>query len=169
MGMMLRPVLDNLLDVAKNPPPSSGGIGSFIQNLLSAIKKPTVTPNNQTGSFFDRLRQNIGTNNLDKLPPWLRDRLPNQIGIGDFERNQQLGLNSLPELSPDQINALAPKDRLTRSLNLAGFNQDELNRILAQRGYASGGYVNTDLTRTIPPISGPNPQGVESLFIKRYR
>ena len=41
-------------------------------------------------------------------------------------------------------------------------------------GYAYGGYisqgepVNTDLTRTIPPVRGPNPQGVESLFKKRY-
>jgi len=41
-------------------------------------------------------------------------------------------------------------------------------------GYARGGYisqgepVNTNLTRTIPPVRGPNPQGVESLFKKRY-
>jgi hypothetical protein len=32
----------------------------------------------------------------------------------------------------------------------------------------SGGYVNTDLTRTIPPVRGPNPQGVETLFKRRY-
>ena len=41
-------------------------------------------------------------------------------------------------------------------------------------GYADGGYisqgepVDTDLTRTIPPDSGPNPQGVETLFKRRY-
>ena len=41
-------------------------------------------------------------------------------------------------------------------------------------GYARGGYiskgepVNTNLTRTIPPVSGPNPQGVETLFKRRY-
>lgn len=42
-------------------------------------------------------------------------------------------------------------------------------------GYANGGYisrglpVNTDLTRTIPPVRGPMPQGVETLFKRRYR
>jgi hypothetical protein len=35
-------------------------------------------------------------------------------------------------------------------------------------GYAGGGYVNTGLTKTVPPVSGPNPQGVESLFKNRY-
>jgi hypothetical protein len=27
--------------------------------------------------------------------------------------------------------------------------------------------VNTNLTKTIPPVKGPNSQGVESLFKKR--
>jgi hypothetical protein len=37
-------------------------------------------------------------------------------------------------------------------------------------GHVSKGEpVNTDLTRTIPPVKGPNPQGVETLFKKRYR
>jgi hypothetical protein len=37
-------------------------------------------------------------------------------------------------------------------------------------GYVSQGEpVNTDLTRTIPPDRGPNPQGVETLFKRRYR
>jgi hypothetical protein len=37
-------------------------------------------------------------------------------------------------------------------------------------GYISKGKkVNTDLTTTIPPISGPNPQGIGSLFKQRKR
>jgi hypothetical protein len=32
---------------------------------------------------------------------------------------------------------------------------------------AKGGFVNTGLTKTVPPVRGPNPQGVESLFKKR--
>ena len=35
-------------------------------------------------------------------------------------------------------------------------------------GYISkGGKVNTNLTKTIPPVKGPNSQGVETLFKKR--
>lgn len=33
--------------------------------------------------------------------------------------------------------------------------------------YASGGYVNTDLTKTIPPARGPMSEGVASLFERR--
>ena len=33
---------------------------------------------------------------------------------------------------------------------------------------ADGGYVKTKLTKTVPPAKGPNSQGVESLFRRRY-
>ena len=33
---------------------------------------------------------------------------------------------------------------------------------------ADGGYVKTKLTKTVPPASGPDPQGVETLFKRRY-
>ena len=43
------------------------------------------------------------------------------------------------------------------------------NYSFANGGYISQGEpVDTDLTRTIPPDSGPNPQGVETLFKRRY-
>jgi hypothetical protein len=47
-------------------------------------------------------------------------------------------------------------------------------RLNYSHSYADGGYisqgepVDTDLTRTIPPDRGPNPQGVETLFKRRY-
>jgi hypothetical protein len=34
-------------------------------------------------------------------------------------------------------------------------------------GMANGGRVNTNLTKTIPPVKGPNSQGIETLFKKR--
>jgi hypothetical protein len=43
------------------------------------------------------------------------------------------------------------------------------NYSFADGGYISKGEpVDTDLTRTIPPDRGPNPQGVETLFKRRY-
>jgi hypothetical protein len=42
-------------------------------------------------------------------------------------------------------------------------NQYEQNRPYYQQELAYGG-----LTRTIPPVRGPSPQGVESLFKRRY-
>jgi hypothetical protein len=49
------------------------------------------------------------------------------------------------------------------------------NRTPIAPGYYKGGSiskgepVNTDLTRTVPPVKGPNSQGVETLFKRRYR
>jgi len=45
---------------------------------------------------------------------------------------------------------------------------DFIKNILASRGFASGGYVNTNLTTTIPPDRGPNPQGIQTLLERRY-
>ena len=33
---------------------------------------------------------------------------------------------------------------------------------------AKGGFVNTGLTKTVPPAKGPDSQGVETLFRRRY-
>jgi hypothetical protein len=49
------------------------------------------------------------------------------------------------------------------------------NRTPIAPGYYKGGYiskgehVNTDLTRTVPPVKGPDSQGVETLFKRRYK
>ena len=77
--------------------------------------------------------------------------------------------SNLPsDLSIDQIQSLSPRDRIIRALKLAGFSSSDVDSILAKQGFANGGKVNTDLTRTIPPDRGPNPQGVETLFKRRY-
>jgi hypothetical protein len=44
---------------------------------------------------------------------------------------------------------------------------EEYLRRRFQIDLANGGTVNTNLTKTIPPVKGPNSQGVESLFKKR--
>jgi len=133
-------------------------IGSFERNQQNL--------NNRTSPFWKNF---FGQGNPSTMP---------NSGTGLFSMFNRFikGLNANPaatssamtDLTPDQINALSQKDRLNRSLNLAGFGADDINRILASRGYADGGYVNTNLTRTIPPVRGPNPQGVETLFKRRY-
>jgi len=45
---------------------------------------------------------------------------------------------------------------------------DFIKNLLANRGFASGGYVNTNLTTTVPPDRGPNPQGIQTLLERRY-
>jgi len=46
---------------------------------------------------------------------------------------------------------------------MAGFTREEIMRIISERGYADGG-----LTSTVPPAKGPDSQGVETLFRRRY-
>ena len=60
---------------------------------------------------------------------------------------------------------------IARSLEMAGFTKEEIMRILGQQGLANGGRVSMSdggLTNTIPPAKGPDSQGVESLFRRRY-
>ena len=52
---------------------------------------------------------------------------------------------------------------IAKSLEMAGFTKEEIMKIIGEKGYAYGG-----LTKTVPPVSGPDPQGVESLFKRRY-
>jgi hypothetical protein len=50
------------------------------------------------------------------------------------------------------------------TMNALRNNADLLNTITGQ----TANMANGGLTKTIPPVRGPNPQGVESLFKKRY-
>ena len=60
---------------------------------------------------------------------------------------------------------------IARALEMAGFTKEEIMRILGQQGFADGGRVSMfdgGLTNTIPPAKGPDSQGVETLFRRRY-
>lgn len=67
----------------------------------------------------------------------------------------------LPSTSTPQVDVSA--NPIARALEMAGFTREEIMRILGQQGFADGG-----LTNTIPPAKGPDSQGVESLFRRRY-
>jgi len=67
----------------------------------------------------------------------------------------------LPSTSTPQINVNT--NPIARSLEMAGFTREEIMRIIGERGYADGG-----LTKTVPPAMGPDSQGVETLFRRRY-
>jgi hypothetical protein len=67
----------------------------------------------------------------------------------------------LPSTSTPQINVNT--NPIARSLEMAGFTKEEIMKIIGERGYASGG-----LTKTVPPAMGPDSQGVETLFRRRY-
>lgn len=60
---------------------------------------------------------------------------------------------------------------IAKALEMAGFTKEEIMRILGQQGLANGGRVSMSdggLTTTVPPAKGPDSQGVESLFRRRY-
>jgi len=90
---------------------------------------------------------------------------PNSPRIGPIELTGVLP-SQLQQSQTSQIDIST--NPIAKALEMAGFTREEIMRILGQQGFANGGKVNTDLTRTIPPDSGPNPQGVETLFKRRY-
>ena len=96
------------------------------------------------------------------------------VGIGTFTKNRnnegrgpQSGFGIGANYGDFSAGIVSPFER-------GDFKKPELFLNWSKQ-FKKGGYVsksesvNTDLTRTIPPVKGPNPQGVETLFKKRYR
>jgi len=77
-----------------------------------------------------------------------------------------------PNVMPTAPTEIIPpaSNSLTRPLGMAGFGGSEIVDILKRLGYsfADGGSVQTGLTKTVPPVKGPDSQGVETLFKRRY-
>ena len=96
------------------------------------------------------------------------------VGIGTFIKNRnnegrgpQTGFGIGADYGDFSAGVVSPFER-------GDFKKPELflnwSKQFKKGGYVSKGEpVNTDLTRTIPPVKGPNPQGVETLFKRRYR
>jgi hypothetical protein len=68
---------------------------------------------------------------------------------------------SLPSTQTSQTDVST--NPIAKALEMAGFTREEIMRIISERGYADGG-----LTKTVPPVKGPDSQGVETLFKRRY-
>jgi hypothetical protein len=68
---------------------------------------------------------------------------------------------SLPSTQTSQTDVST--NPIAKALEMAGFTREEIMRIISERGYADGG-----LTKTVPPAKGPDSQGVETLFRRRY-
>jgi hypothetical protein len=68
---------------------------------------------------------------------------------------------SLPSTQTSQTDVST--NPIAKALEMAGFTREEIMRIIGERGYADGG-----LTKTVPPAMGPDSQGVETLFRRRY-
>ena len=186
---------DVISKVRAGDPNSAPLMNNLASGLAIQLDRP-VQPGDPVGSYYDDgkgpltpgfLNDSYGpVNSLTGLRPVaptgkvLKPEYQNGIPIGlvmpqDFyymdapiTPTQNTTSNLPSDLSIDQIQSLSPRDRIIRALKLAGFSSSDVDSILAKQGFANGGKVNTDLTRTIPPDRGPNPQGVETLFKRRY-
>ena len=134
---------------------NEGGIGGIFRNIISRVsdvlgkvvkKQSTATPAAGLAIPLDR---------------------PVQSGdpIGSYYANPNNP--ALSSIAPPTTNPL------TRPLSTAGFYGSEIFDILKRLGFnfADGGRVSMSeggLTTTVPPAKGPDSQGVESLFRRRY-
>ena len=87
---------------------------------------------------------------------------------GPEQNRLNLGITTIPTAGAKQLSAGYESPYGNFSL---GASKDPMGRNYSANyniNFAEGGKVDTDLTRTIPPDRGPNPQGVETLFKRRY-
>jgi hypothetical protein len=135
--------------ILKNPSVGKG-IGSMIRGAL--------------GSIFKKI-----SNNKPQPTPDLSLKLDRPVQSGDPIGSYYANPNNpaLASVAPPTTNPL------TRPLSMAGFYGSEIFDILKRSGFnfADGGRVSMSdggLTTTVPPAKGPDSQGVESLFRRRY-
>jgi len=89
-------------------------------------------------------------------------KMPN-LQIVDDELVTMPKFKPLDVLPPNAMPVMPSLEQLINALYMEPIG-------IKDGGYISKGKkVNTDLTTTIPPISGPNPQGIRSLFKQRKR
>ena len=138
--------------------PTQQAIDDFV-NMPVAMGQmigPDALPNEDYVTYVRRKRAETGPPLFEAI------RDPNVIplnapGIAPrFETTPQVDVSANP---------------IARALEMAGFTREEIMRILGQQGLADGGRVSMSdggLTTTIAPAKGPDSQGVESLFRRRY-
>jgi hypothetical protein len=93
---------------------------------------------------------------------------PNSPRIGPIELT---GVLPSQLQQPQTLQTDVRTNSIAKALEMAGFTKEEIMRILGQQGLANGGRVSMSdggLTTTVPPDKGPDSQGVESLFRRRY-
>ena len=92
-----------------------------------------------------------------------------RFGQGDYIGSALGAASAIPVLGLPATAAQVAYDIYNQSQNspVSRFNQVQDPRSMM----AYGGRVsmsNGGLTKTVPPVRGPSPQGVESLFRRRY-
>jgi len=130
--------------------PTQQAIDDFV-NMPVAMGQmigPDALPNEDYVTYVRRKRAETGPPLFEAI------RDPNVIPLnapGVFTR-----LETTPQVD-------VSANPIARALEMAGFTREEIMRIIGERGYADGG-----LTKTVPPAMGPDSQGVETLFRRRY-
>ena len=164
-GGMLKQALSQIGDqLAEKLPPeqqeaivksnqSGGGIGSIFRSIISKVADAVKNKSTATPAAGLAIPLNRPLQPGDPIGSYYAD--PN---------NPPLSIASSTNVVPPATNSL------TRPLGIAGFYGSEISEILKRLGFnfAEGGSVETGLTTTVPPAKGPDSQGVESLFRRRY-
>ena len=138
--------------------PTQQAIDDFV-NMPVAMGQmigPDALPNEDYVTYVRRKRAETGPPLFEAI------RDPNVIPLN------APGVAPRLETTP-QVDVSA--NPIARALEMAGFTKEEIMRILGQQGLANGGRVSMSdggLTTTVPPDKGPDSQGVESLFRRRY-
>ena len=123
---------------------ADGGLASFANGGKAKKKSKAEEPLSKYKSYSEQeLLENIEA------------KYPNQLQSFSQEDYQ---LNTMPMFEPKDV--APPK-------SYSPMPVEEYLRRRFQIDLANGGTVKTNLTKTIPPVKGPNSQGVESLFKKR--
>ena len=124
------------------------GIEEAFENFVTRVSSRERSPAEQPLSKYKSYSEQELLENIEA-------KYPNQLQSFSLEDYQ---LNTMPMFEPKDV--APPK-------SYSPMPVEEYLRRRFQIDLADGGEVKTNLTKTTPPVKGPNSQGVESLFKKR--
>ena len=175
MGSMINNAIQSgLVKEVPNPQlpnnPNFGDLGKYAvdksQNILSNIFSGSGVANPQTQPQPQPQPQQRPNNFFGvahSMSDFVNNFMRNHFSQPQSPNNQMgNGIESLFNRGP-----FSQKPEAFKPFGGLGQN-DFIKNLLANRGFASGGYVNTNLTTTVPPDRGPNPQGIQTLLERRY-
>ena len=142
--------------------PTSGGIKD--------LKKFTGSMMGNFNPFVSYMGNNSGANISAMINPAINSptRYMAHAYSGPEQDRYHLNLNTVPSEKSKQM--MIGYESPYGNFSLGAY-RDPMGRNYGANyniNFADGGEVNTHLTRTVAPDSGPNPQGVETLFKRRY-
>ena len=167
---------DDIMDRYPDPNPDNyradGGLASFING--GKVKKKKLTPEVIKDSSEDLSEEELKQKYEEGVMELAGAHSPPGLRFNTEEGDGGIGLIFGPKIRKDKypgVNIKDPRVELSYTPDSESETAPRFGFNIGPKGGSLGftkRFANGGLTKTVPPAKGPNSQGVETLFRRRY-